>query len=466
MPSDSFKDIDLSQLSIPEAARLLREEDLSPVDLTQAGLEKIHDRNSTLNAFWEVYEEEALQAASRAEKELENGEDKGPLHGIPVGIKDSIDIEGRQTTEGAHPDLQPPTPETNAYVIDRLNEARAVIMGKTGLDEWALGVISQNIHMGSVRNPRDPSRVPGGSSGGSAAAVASGMCLGALGTDAGGSVRIPASFCGCVGMKPTFGLVSLQGAAPPGTLFHVGPLTKSVRGSAILLNNIAGYNPEDPTSVRESIHLRNEESGEGGLEDVTLLTIPAFLSDVNPDVRERFNSAIAELEDLGASVVEGSLDYSEEKVNQSHLTILLTDMLIDLKSYIQEHPNLFSEYVRHYLNMGLEYTGVEVAEARVVQMEWRRALEKTLEDNTLLAMPTLPVTAPRFADVQDAENHSQLAGEITTSTAPFNLSGTPAITIPSGDVKGLPTGLQLVGGSGQEQLLFQVGNAYQRKLWD
>ena len=460
--SNPNQNLDLTSLSIPEAASLLREDEVTPTDLTQAGLEKIRERNPTLNAFWEVYEEEALQAASRAGKELENGEDKGPLHGIPIAVKDTIDIGGKRTTKGGHPKLQPQMPEEDAFVVKQLKKAGAVIMGKTGLDEWGLGVISQNIHMGSVRNPRDPDRVPGGSSGGSAAAVVSGMALGALGTDAGGSVRIPASFCGCVGLMPTFGLVSVLGATHPDVLFRVGPLSKTVEGGARLLEAISGHNPGDPTSVDKQAEGYLPGSKKEGFTNLRLLTISSFLTDIDSTISDRFLDALAVLEEVGGTVEKQELDISLDRVNESHLSILLTDMLVNREEEVKNYPWCFSEYVRYYLNKGMDYRGIDVAQARIVQREWRKTMEQILDDHTLLALPTLPVPAPRFSEVESAEKHSQLAGKITRSTAPFNLAGVPAITIPLGEVEGLPVGLQLVGAPWNEKFLLKAADAYQQ----
>src|ERR1051325_1792948 len=236
-------------LTITAASNLLRQKKLSPVDLTKACLDRIDLLNPTLNAFITITSENAIADAEIAEREIDQGNWRGPLHGIPIGLKDLIDTAGVKTTCGSAL-FADRVPTENAYIVQRLKRAGAVLIGKQNMQEFAYGGTSTSSYFGPVRNPWDPDRIAGGSSGGSAAAVASGMCFGAIGTDTGGSVREPAAFCGIVGLKPTYGRVSTRGVFPLSTsLDHVGPLCRNVRDTALLLQAIAGYDKLDPTCV-------------------------------------------------------------------------------------------------------------------------------------------------------------------------------------------------------------------------
>src|ERR1043166_2860254 len=227
-------------LTARDAAKKFRDGSLTPSALTDQCLARIAELNPKLNAFYEVFTAEARAEAERAMRELREGRDRGPLHGIPVGIKDLIDVAGHVTTSGAHKGFHPPPAREDAEVIKSLRAAGAVILGKTALHEWALGVTSNNAHFGPTRNPHDPSRIPGGSSGGSAAALAAGMCPLALGSDTGGSIRIPSALCGTVGIKPPYGLVSTKGVQPlSNSLDHVGPMANCVEDAFLLLTAIA-----------------------------------------------------------------------------------------------------------------------------------------------------------------------------------------------------------------------------------
>ena len=239
----------MQTITIAEASELIRRKEVSPVELTTACLARIDELNPTINAFITVIHESALAEARAAEAEISAGNWRGPLHGIPIGLKDLIDTAGIKTTCGSAL-FADRVPTEDAYIVQRLKSAGAVLLGKQNMQEFAYGGTSTSSYFGPVRNPFDTDRIAGGSSGGSAAAVATGLCFGAIGTDTGGSVREPAAFCGIVGLKPTYGRVSVRGVFPLSpSLDHVGPLCRDVRDTALLLQAIAGYDKLDTTCV-------------------------------------------------------------------------------------------------------------------------------------------------------------------------------------------------------------------------
>lgn len=409
--------------SIAETGRKFRSKELSPETLTEMYLERIQRENPKLNAFYEVFWEEARAAAATAAQELRSGMDRGPLHGIPVAIKDLIDVKGYRTTSGAHPGFHPKAAAEDADVVERLRAAGAVLLGKTGLHEWALGVSSNNAHFGPTRNPADLTRIPGGSSGGSAAALAAGLCLGALGTDTGGSIRIPASLCGVVGLKPTFGRVSTAGVMPVSrSLDHVGPMANSVDDVYLLLQGLCAIDLPDVAPER--------------------IIVPRgyFLEDCDP-VLPDLVSKLGDVEtvDLG--------DVAE--VWQANATILLSEAAAVHEQRLNEHFDWFGPSVGPRLKAALELRAVDYAKAREVQRHWIARLLRVLGDKNVLAVPATPVAATVIGDREGPA----LSRVFTRFTAPFNLAGVPVLSIPMGKLDGLPIGGQLVAAPGGEALL-------------
>ncbi|TME27979.1 MAG: Asp-tRNA(Asn)/Glu-tRNA(Gln) amidotransferase GatCAB subunit A, partial [Chloroflexi bacterium] len=300
---------ELCDLEIAAVAPLLRDKELSPVELAEAYLARIERLDPTLNTYIRVLPEAALAAARQAEDDIRRGGWRGPLHGVPVGIKDLFDLAGVPTTMGSTV-LRDNVPQLDATVVSHLKAAGAVILGKQNLHEFAFGITSENPHYGAVHNPWDLGRVPGGSSGGTAAAVAAGLCAAGLGSDTGASIRAPASFCGTVGLKPTYGRVSRAGALPLAwSLDHAGPLARSVADCAVMLQAIAGYDQRDAASSIEPVpdFSARLASGVAGLR----LGIPReyFFEIIEPDVDRVVRQAISTLEQLGARVEEVSLPH-------------------------------------------------------------------------------------------------------------------------------------------------------------
>jgi aspartyl-tRNA(Asn)/glutamyl-tRNA(Gln) amidotransferase subunit A len=410
-------------LSIAEAGRKFRSRELSPETLVEMYLDRIKRDNPKLNAYYEVFWDEARQAAAQASKELRSGLDRGPLHGIPIGVKDLFDVKGYRTTAGAHPGFHPPAATEDASVIARLRAAGAVLLGKTALHEWAFGVSTNNAHFGPTRNPYDPTRMVGGSSGGSGAALAADLCIGALGTDTGGSIRIPSSLCGTVGIKPTLGRVSTQGVTPLSrSLDTMGPMARSVEDAFLLLEGMCGFRPE-PTPPPHII-------------------VPEgyFLEDCDPRI-------VALLSRVGS--VE-KVDLGDVKAAwEANGVILISDASSIHEERLRQHPEWFGESVGPRLQTGLGYRGVDYARAREEQRRWTTRLERVLGKDTVLAVPSTPAPATVIGDREGPP----LSRIMTRFTSPFNLAGVPVLCVPAGMVDGLPVGLQLVAGAGQESLL-------------
>lgn len=409
--------------SIAETGRSFRSGSLSPESLTEMFLDRIQRENPRLNAFYEVFWDDARAAAEAAAKELRSGLDRGPLHGIPVAIKDLIDVKGYRTTSGAHPDFHPKAATQDASVVESLRAAGAILLGKTGLHEWALGVSSNNVHFGPTRNPHDPTRIPGGSSGGSAAALAAGLCLGALGTDTGGSIRIPAALCGVAGLKPTFGRVSTAGVTPVSrSLDHVGPMANSVEDVYLLLAGLCPSEKDEPTPDR------------------ILVPRGYFLEECDPRLVDRVSLlGSVETVDLG--------DVAE--VWQANGTILLSEAAAVHEERLRDHFDWFGPSVGPRLKSALDYRAVDYAKAREVQRDWVARLLRVLGDRNVLAVPATPVAATVIGDREGPA----LSRIFTRFTSPFNLAGVPVLCAPLGKLDGLPVGVQLVAAPGHESLL-------------
>lgn len=417
-------------LTIAEAARRFRDGSLAPEALTRDTLAAIAKENPRLNAYYEVFETSALAEAKLAGDELKAGKDRGPLHGIPIGVKDLFDVAGSVTTCGAHKAFHPPPAARDSAVVAKLRAAGAVIVGKTGLHEWAFGVSSNNVHFGPTRNPHDPERIPGGSSGGSAAALVAGLCLGALGTDTGGSIRIPGSLCGVYGIKPTYGLVSSEGLSPLSeSLDHPGPMANSVEDCFLMLEAMSEFRRK--TVPKPEILT---PSGE-------------FFEDVDPAVKRVVADAIAR---LGTSKPVDLGDVPS--VWAANTTILVSEAAAVHETRLKEKPECFGGTLAERFKGGFAYTGIDYARARKKQREWTAFLERLLGDRAVLALPATPVPATIIGDREGVA----LSKVMTRYTAPFNLSGVPCLVMPAGKIGALPVGLQLVAAPGRESLLYAL----------
>jgi aspartyl-tRNA(Asn)/glutamyl-tRNA(Gln) amidotransferase subunit A len=449
---------DPAQLSIEGAAAPLRRRELSSLELTEACLTRIAEREPELNAFIAVTADTARTAARMADRELGGGRDRGPLHGIPIALKDLFDVAGTLTTAGSR--LPSEIATIDSAVAARLRSAGAVLVGKTNLHEWAFGVTTDNPHFGPTRNPWAPERIPGGSSGGSAAALVAGMCFASIGSDTGGSIRIPASLCGIVGLKPTRGRVSLRGAVPLSwTLDHAGPMARTVRDAAVTFAAIAGHDPADPGSVDHPVddYLADLERGVAGLR--VGLAVPYFLEQADPVVAVAVRDAVTVLGAAGAIVSEVALPWTEA-LRATQRTILGTDAAAFHRERIAAHRAGYGADVAERIDAGMAVTGPEYALARRTRDELIRAFDGVFARVDLLALPATPSVAP----LREGADAVAAAARLTGLTSPFNLTGLPAISIPCGrDGNGLPIGLQLVSRRWAEALLLRAARAYERE---
>jgi len=433
--------------SIHAARHALQFGEMAPGDLIASTLDRIRALNPTLNAYLEIFD--PPERAANLD---------GPLGGIPIAIKDLIDVAGRRTTAGS-PFLLDNVAVEDATVVQKLRASGAVLTGKTHLHEWAHGTTNDNPHFGPCRNPWDVERVSGGSSGGSAVAVAAGLCLGALGTDTGGSIRIPSSLCGVVGLKPTRGRVSLRGVTPLSwALDHVGPMARTVRDAAILLQSIAGHDPEDPTSIDRPVpDYAGSLDGEAGLRGVRIGVPEAFFfEEAEPEVIEAVRAAIDVLRGLGGTIVEVDLREAAEMAKATGV-ILLADAAAFHQQRFESQPERFGADVLDRLKAGRAFTATDYASAQHAQRQWKNRLSKVFASLDVLATPTTPIAAPRIGE-PDA------GARLPRFTRPFNLAGTPAICVPCGLVseRRLPIGMQLVAQWWDEVTLLRVAHAYEQ----
>jgi aspartyl-tRNA(Asn)/glutamyl-tRNA(Gln) amidotransferase subunit A len=447
----------MALLPLQAVSALVHSRRASSVDLVRACLDRITRHDRELGAFITLNADGALDEAKRADADLANGIDRGPLHGIPIALKDLYDTAGVRTTGGSRI-FADRVPERDCAVVEKLRAAGAVFLGKLNLHEWALGVTNQNPHFGPACNPWDTARIPGGSSGGSAIAVASGFCYVSPGSDTGGSIRIPASLCGVAGLKPTYGRVSLRGVIPLAwTLDHSGPLARTVGDLALALNAMAGHDPLDPGSV--DVASEDYAAGiEGGANGVRVV-IPTnhFFDDVDPEVDAAVREAARVLASLGASLTEIALP-RVDLLAATQRAILLTDAAAYHREHVRERAADIGADVLTRLRTGQTFTGMDYAQARRDRDELRREWLAVLREQDIILSPTTPIPAPARVG-QDAVAAAQ---RLTANTAPFNLTGVPAISIPCGFTKaGLPIGLQLAAGPWREAFLLRVARAYE-----
>jgi aspartyl-tRNA(Asn)/glutamyl-tRNA(Gln) amidotransferase subunit A len=449
-------DGELAFSSLTGAAALLRAGKVSPVDLVRACLGRIESQNPVLNAYITVTAESALQAAYGAEAEIHRGEWRGPLHGIPIAVKDMIDTRGVRTT-GASAVYLDRLPAADAAVVSRLRRAGAILLGKLNMQEFAIGGSSVPSHFGPVRNPWDTSRIAGGSSGGSAAAVAAGLCFAALGTDTGGSVRQPAAFCGVVGLKPAYGRVSNLGVLPLApSLDHVGPLTRSVEDCAAVLEAIAGYERRDLSSERRPLKLRPWPSSAARLR----IGVPRifFYEGLHPAVHRAVEAALAALSDLGARIEEVPLEVSSDR------TVFQAEAYASHAALIAERPERYLPETLAKLRRGASVDTLAYMRARLALAQQRREIAEVFAQVDVLVTPTVPVPPPRLLDYPKTfeEVLAWEAASMLRNTRPFNALGVPTISVPCGRTEdGLPIGLQLAAGPWQERRALGIALAYE-----
>ena len=450
--------IETTYQTLEDAARAIRERRLSPVALTEACLARIEEVEPRLNAFITVTTELAREQARTAEREIESGRYRGPLHGMPIAVKDLFATKGIRTTAGSRI-LGSWIPDEDATVVRKLREAGAVLLGKLGLHEFAYGISSVNPHFGDVRNPWDTTKIPGGSSGGSAVAVVAGEAYAALGSDTGGSIRIPASLCGCVGLKPTYGRASLFGAvALSWSLDHPGPLARTVRDVALTMAAISGSDPRDPVSADRPIPeaLAGIDEGAPGLR----VGVPRdhVWDECDPGIADAVRAAIDALARAGAEVREVRWTRGAEYAKASSAVLG-----VEARAYHEgRFPGRAAEYgplVRARLASQGDVDAETYARSMRLLLEARAGgADRDLEGVDVLAMPTVPASAWTIEEAKEIPRPS----EWTRITRIFDLTGQPAISVPCGlDPDGLPIGLQFAARMWDEAAALRAARAYE-----
>ena len=468
-----MKALDLEGLTIGEIAPLIRKKQISPLELTQRYLERIKTLNPVLNAYLAMTEEGALAAAKRAEREITKGNYRGPLHGIPFSIKDNIAVKGATTTAGSKI-LSDWVPDFDATVVERLKEAGAVILGKTNMHEWAKGSNSINPFYGTSRNPWDTTRVPGGSSGGSAVAVAAGLCLASLGTDSAGSVRNPASLCGTVGLKPTLGRVSsFGGVAGTGgyTVNHFGVFTRTVKDCALVLGHIAGHDPKDPLSSDEPVPNYTKPIGKP-VKGMKIGIIKGYFEQsLVGEVRRAFEEALRMLKALGMKTQEVTIPHMD-LVPALQAASTRPEANSDHDHYLRTRPRDYSPGLLYSLIAGLLIPAPVYVTAQRVRRLLCQEFDTAFEKVQVIVAPTLFSTAPTIeecnrgyieADGKRINLQDRAGNFLTRYTIPFNVTGLPTISICCGfSSSGLPIGMQISAPPFQEGTVFQVADAYEK----
>jgi aspartyl-tRNA(Asn)/glutamyl-tRNA(Gln) amidotransferase subunit A len=443
--------------TILQLADQLKKRSASPVELTKQCLERIERLNPKLNAFITVTAESAMAQARQSEQEIFRGDWRGTLHGIPIGLKDIIDTTGVKTTAGSEI-FKDCVPTEDAEVAKRLKAAGAIILGKQNLHEFAYGGSSIVSYYGEVRNPWNPSHIAGGSSGGSAAAVACGMGYAAIGTDTAGSVREPASQCGVVGLKPTYGRVSLRGVIPLSlSLDHVGPLTRSVGDAAAVLRAIAGYDSQDQTSANTPVpdYLAVLET-----KKPLRIGIPRkfFFDDLDPEVAKAVEEAIKILARLFGEVREVQVTVPTDR------TLQAAESYAYHAERVSRTPNLFQPETLRRIRSGENISTEQLAQARRDLQAERKKIAAIFDDIDVLVTPATPIPAPNLEELK--QNPDLLRPRellLLRNTRPFNVWGLPAISLPCGfTAAGLPIGLQIAGRAWDEAAVLQAAHAYEQ----
>jgi aspartyl-tRNA(Asn)/glutamyl-tRNA(Gln) amidotransferase subunit A len=440
--------------TIIELSRALKARQTTAEAVVDGCLQRITERNPTLNAFITVFEGEAREQARAADREIAAGNYRGPLHGVPISLKDLFDVRGAVTTAASRV-RQAHVADRDAPAVAALRHAGAVIVGKTNLHEFAFGTTNEDSAFGPARHPFDPSRSPGGSSGGSAAAVADGMCFASLGTDTGGSIRIPAAACGLVGLKPTCGELSTEGVVPLSpTLDHIGPICRSIEDAAIIYDTLRGGRQPADAAAPDSRAPR--------------LAIPRhyFLAALDTQVAAGFETACERLRESGAILTDVSIPHAGDIV-AIYLHIVLPEAAAYHAKTLERRPEDYTPNVRMRLEMGRYILGEDYARALRGRELIRREVDAALEGVDGLFLPALAIPAPKIGvpTVRIGGAEEPVRNVMLRCTQAFNVSGHPAVALPCGaTAEGLPIGAQIVGAYGDTTGLLRVATAVEAAL--
>jgi aspartyl-tRNA(Asn)/glutamyl-tRNA(Gln) amidotransferase subunit A len=463
-----MKETDLIMMSIKEISSMIKKKQISPVEIVEECINRTKRLQPELNAYITFLEEEAKKKAKIAEREIMKGGPKSPLHGIPIALKDLFYTKRVLTSAGSKL-LKDFKPDYDGTVTDRLNKSGAILMGKTNMHEFAFGPTNEDSYYGPSRNPWDPSRITGGSSGGSAIAVATGMTYMAMGTDTGGSVRIPSAFCGVVGFKPTYGMGSLYGIIPLSfTLDHPGPLTRSVYDAAITMDMITGYDPKDPCIGKykgKNTNLAKELSDVDTVKGMTIGVPSNFYFDkVDYEVEKLVENAISNLKQLGAEIKTIEIPYLDIVPNISTI-IMFSEAAYNHKDRLAVHPGEYEPNVKARLDQGMNYSAIEYISALQEGEKILNAWNKVISEVDAVVTPTLPITAYKIGSkIVVTRGKEEPAREMCVRHTRFaNTTGCPALTVPCGlTPEGLPAGIMIMGRNYDDLTVLKIGYAYEK----
>lgn len=456
-------DADLAYSSITELAPRVRSGELSPVALVENSLARIDELEGSLNAFIEVYEDDALDAARALEQSAARGDYRGPLHGMPIALKDLIDVSGKVTTGGSRI-LRDNVAASDATVTRRLTDAGAIILGKLNLVEFALGAAGLNAHYGPAHNPWGTDRITAGSSSGSGAAVAAGIVYGALGSDTGGSIRMPAALCGIAGLKPTYGRVSRAGVLDLSwSCDHVGPMTRRVSDTAHMMTALAGHDPADPASSHEPAPHFPDALG-AGLEGVRI-GVPRdyFFDDLDPEIEDAVRTAIAVMESNGATAVDVEMPWVSTG-RSINLGVMLPEALSVHERWLRERRDEYGPTVRARLEAAIGISAADYIRAQRARRQFNERMAEAMRSVDVLVTSTVPVQTPTIAECMPTPGE---AGDWASTRLPiftgiFDVTGTPSLSVNCGfTAGGMPIGLMISGKPFDEVMVLRVGDAYE-----
>ncbi len=454
---------ELHLLSIAQVSKLLKKKEVSPVELTKICLDRIEEFNPKLNAFITVYSEEAMKQAKKAAHEIARDEYRGKLHGVPLAIKDNIYFADHVTTMGSkiHKDF---VSDFDATTVVKLRESGAIFLGKTNMHEYALGATTDNPHYGTCRNPWHFGKIPGGSSGGSAAAVSAFLAYGALGTDTSGSIRVPAAACGLVGLKATYGRVSKYGCFPEAwSLDHIGPLTRTVEDAAIIFDAISGGDKNDPTSL-DLKPTKLAKKLDGDLSKLTIgIEEDFFFHFTDVDVERQVRATISQLKKMGAKVKTVKIPSLKDAFWA--LTIIDTAETTAVhQPLMKEHAKDYGTDVRFLIECGYLPSAVDYLQALQLRRIIQQEVTAVFEEIDVLLAPTLPSKTPSVGELTSVINGKSVDTIETCmhNVGPGNLLGLPSISMPCGIIDGIPVGIEIIGAPLQELKVLNLARGLER----
>jgi len=454
---------DINYSSVAELAPRVKSGEISPVEIARTSLDRIAQLEPSLNAFLEVWGDSALDQASEAEQAISSGDYLGPLHGIPVGLKDLIDVSGKETTGGSKV-LAGNVATGDATVVMQLREAGAILIGKMNLVEFAFGATGLNPHTGDVKNPWDTTKITAGSSSGSAAAVAAGMIPVTLGSDTGGSVRMPAALCGIAGLKPTYGRVSRNGVLGLSwSMDHVGPMTRTTEDCALLMNVLAGHDPLDPASSKEPVpdFTSGINRGLNGLK----IGVPQdyfFTDSVDPEIVSSVHAAIELMANNGAEIVDLPMPWVD-KGRRINMGVMYPEATSVHEKMLAEHADKYSPSVRHRIQFGFNVSAIDYVRAQRARQWFSHQMAESMKKVDVLITPSVPIQTPTIADCTPAPGKTAAGGELANFTGVFDTTGQPSHSIPCGfTTSGMPIGMMITGHPFDESTVLRVGNAFEK----